>query len=86
MCETPLTHKQLSRAKEQMKGQLAFSEENKLNVMLMMGRAILDLGRVPTIEEVFLSIDEIDAGKILDVANTMFNARKLSYLVMLPEN
>jgi predicted Zn-dependent peptidase len=86
MCETPLTPMQLSRAKEQMKGQLAFSEENKLNVMLMMGRAILDIGTVPTIEEVFSKIDAIDATKILDLSNQMFTSRKLNYLVMLPEN
>ncbi len=86
LCETPLTTKQLSRAKEQMKGQLAFSEENKLNVMLMMGRAILDLGRVPTIEEVFMAIDDINPTKLLDISAKMFTDKKLSYLMMLPEN
>ncbi len=86
LCETPLTPRQLSQAKEQMKGQLAFSEENKLNVMLMMGRAILDLGNVPTIEEVFQSIDETDAPKIIDLSNKMFIDKKLNYLLMLPEN
>ncbi len=86
LCETPLTAKQLSQAKEQMKGQLAFSEENKLNVMLMMGRAILDLGRVPTIEEVFIAIDDINPAKLLDLSAKMFADKKLNYLVMLPEN
>jgi predicted Zn-dependent peptidase len=86
LSDTPLTPRQLSQAKEQIKGQLAFSEENKLNVMLMMGRTILDLGRVPSIEEVFQAIDETDAAKIMDLANKMFIEKKLNYLLMLPEN
>lgn len=85
-CEKPLTSRQLDAAKEQIKGQLAMAEENNLNLMLMMGRSVLDLGRVPTLEEIYHQIDETDSLKIRDIAQEIFDDSKLSYLIMEPEN
>jgi len=83
-CDRPLTRRQLGDAKEQMKGQLAMLEENNLNLMLMMGRSILDFDRVPTLEEVYDTIDHIDALTIQSMAKEMFDEDKLSYLIMEP--
>ncbi len=85
-CDKPLTTRQLEAAKEQLKGQLAMAEENNLSLMLMMGRSVLDVGRVPSLEEIYHQIDETDSLKLMDVAQDMFDERKLSYLVMEPEN
>ncbi len=85
-CEKPLTHRQLDAAKEQMKGQLAMAEENNLSLMLMMGRSVLDVGNVPSLEDIYQKIDETDALKLRDIAQDMFDEKKLSYLVMEPEN
>lgn len=84
-CEKPLTHRQLDSAKEQIKGQLAMAEENNLSLMLMMGRSVLDLGRVPSLEEIYHQIDETDSLKLRDIAQDIFDERKLSYLIMEPE-
>lgn len=84
-CESPLTSRQLSSAKEQLKGQLAMAEENNLSLMLMMGRSILDLGNIPTLEEIYNTIDEISAKKLQKVARDIFNEDSLSYLIMEPE-
>jgi predicted Zn-dependent peptidase len=83
-CQKQLTPKQLSEAKEQLKGQLAMAEENNLNLMMMMGRSTLDRGRVPSIEEVFTQIDEITSKKIMSIAHEMFSPDSLSYLKMIP--
>lgn len=83
-CEKPLTSKQLVAAKEQIKGQLAMSEENNLSHMMMMGRSILNRGSVPTLEEIFQTIDETSAQKLLTVAQEMFDPATLSYLKMVP--
>lgn len=83
-CEKPLTSRQLLAAKEQIKGQLAMSEENNLSQMMMMGRSILNRGAVPSLEEIFNTIDETDSRKLLSVAQEMFNPAKLSYLKMIP--
>jgi predicted Zn-dependent peptidase len=84
-CEKPLTVRQLASAKEQIKGQLAMSEENNLSIMLMMGRSILDIGKVPTLEELYTMIDETNATKMRNVAQEIFDEKTLSYLIMEPE-
>jgi predicted Zn-dependent peptidase len=83
--EKPLTTHQLTAAKEQIKGQLAMAEENNLNHMMMMGRSVLDRGRVPTLEEIFTIIQETSSQKLLSIAQEMFNPQKLSYLKMVPD-
>jgi predicted Zn-dependent peptidase len=83
-CEKALSPRQLLAAKEQIKGQLAMSEENKLSHMMMMGRSILSRGTIPSLEEIFQQIQDTDAGKLQTIAQEMFNPEKLSYLKMLP--
>jgi predicted Zn-dependent peptidase len=84
-CDTPLTGRQLDAAKEQLKGQLAMSEENNLSLMLMMGRSILDLGSIPTLDEIYHQIDETDSLQLRDIAQDIFDESKMSYLIMEPE-
>ena len=79
-----LTTTQLNEAKEQIKGQMAMSEENNLSMMMMMGRSVLDYKRVPTIEEVFANIDRLTPAKLQRVANDMFNEKELSQLIIKP--
>jgi predicted Zn-dependent peptidase len=85
VCDKPLSSRKLSSLKEQIKGQLAMSEENNLSLMLMMGRSVLDFNRVPSLEEVFEQIDEPDANKLRDIAQDIFDETKLSYLTMIPK-
>jgi len=82
--EKPLTTRQLNATKEQLKGQLAMSEENNLSHMMMMGRSILDRGRVPSLEEIFGTIQETGSQKLLSIAQEMFDPGKLSYLKIVP--
>lgn len=79
-----LSPSELASAKEQIKGQLALSEENNLGLMIMMGRAILDHDRVPPLKEVFEKIDNVSSLTLQTVANEMFDESKLSYLFMEP--
>jgi predicted Zn-dependent peptidase len=83
--DKPLTKRQLDSAKEQIKGQLAMAEENNLSLMLLMGRSVLDIGKVPTLEEIYHQIDETDSLTIHDIAQEIFDDKKLSYLIMEPE-
>jgi len=84
-CDAPLTSRQLASAKEQIKGQLAMAEENNLSLMLMIGRSVLDLGKVPTLDEIYSTIDETTSQKLKKVAVDIFDERELSYLIMEPE-
>src|SRR5688500_18659035 len=84
-CEKPLTSRQLASAKEQIKGQLAMAEENNLSLMLMMGRTVLDLDRVPALDEIYNTIDETSSLTLMRIAREIFDESTLSFLIMEPE-
>ena len=84
LCNKRLSPAELASAKEQIKGQLALSEENNLGLMIMMGRAVIDHDRVPLLSEVFDKIDDVSSLTLQQVANEMFDETKLSYLFMEP--
>ena len=76
---------QLKSLKEQLKGQLAMSDESNQNYMLMMAKSLLDLNRIDTLEEVFGQINAVDSSIILELANQTLDVNQLSSLTYLPE-
>lgn len=72
---------QLHYAKKQFLGQLAISNESKLNEMLSIGRTALFFDEVETLEEFIEQIGEIKATEILEVAHDIFNRDQFSLLV-----
>jgi predicted Zn-dependent peptidase len=76
---------QLHTAKEQLMGQLAMSEESNLNFMLMMGKSLLDIGRIDTLPEIFSQIRSTSAEQLRDLANEMLDETQWSELLYLPE-
>ncbi len=82
----PLGNLQLHMAKEQLRGQLAMSEENNNSIMLMLSKSLLDLGEVRSLERVFEQIDAITQHDLMDLANDIFEPTRLSTLTYLPEN
>lgn len=76
---------QLHMAKEQLMGQLAMSEESNLNFMLMMGKSILDLGRIDSLSAIFNDIKHITAEQLRDIAHEMFDESQMSLLTYVPE-
>ena len=81
----PLGTMQLHKAKNQIKGQMALSEENRNAVMLMMAKSQLDLNKVPDINSVFDKIDKITATDIQDLAIRYLPTEEMSALTYLPE-
>jgi predicted Zn-dependent peptidase len=75
---------QLAAAKEQFLGQVAMAEENNLNYMTMLARNLLDLDKIPPVEEIFTKVRDITALKLQELANEMFDEDKLSYLFLEP--
>ena len=82
--EEPLGVKQLASSKEQILGQIAMAEENNISFMIMMARNLLDQGHVTSLEEIFERVKGTSALKLQELANEMFDERKLSYLIMEP--
>jgi predicted Zn-dependent peptidase len=77
----PLGQIQLKTLKEQLKGQLAMSEESKQGYMLMMAKSLLDLDKVEPITKIFADIDAITNPVLADLANEMFDENELSRLI-----
>ena len=75
---------QLHRAKEQLIGQLAMAEENNINLMIMMGRSILDLHKVDLLETIIKEIRAVSASELRELANEIFFDNNLSRLIFNP--
>lgn len=82
--EKQLGVKQMNAAREQLLGQLAMADENNLSFMISMARNILDVGRVPPIEETYGRIRETTPAKLRELANDIFDESTFSYLRMEP--
>jgi predicted Zn-dependent peptidase len=74
----------LASCKEQILGQIAMAEENNISFMIMMAKNLLDQGHVTSLEEIFERVKGTSALKLQELANEMFDERKLSYLIMEP--
>ncbi len=84
--EKKLGEVQFHKAKEQLMGQLAMSEENNGSMMLMMAKSMLDMDTVPSLETVFSDIRKITRETLLELANEMLIADQMSTLVFAPDN
>ncbi|MEQ8533878.1 MAG: insulinase family protein, partial [Imperialibacter sp.] len=84
--ERKLGEVQFHKAREQLMGQLAMSEENNGSMMLMMAKSLLDMGSVPSLENVFQDIRKITREHIIELANEMLVDDDMSTLVFVPEN
>ena len=77
---------QLNQAKQQIKGQIALGHESGLNIMLALGKSLLNYGKVDLIEDIYQQIDNITSSDLLDVANEVFDTNQLSSLIYVPKN
>lgn len=84
--EKPLGVMQLHKAKEQLVGQLAMAEENNASLMLMLGKSILDMDKIDSLDEVFQKIRNVSSQELMDIANEMLSEDRLSHLTFLPKN
>lgn len=84
--EKPLGRVQLSSLKEQLCGQLAMGEESNAGLMQVLGKSLLDLDRVETLNEIFDQINSVSALEIQDIANELFQTDRMSMLQYLPES
>ncbi|KAA5548669.1 M16 family metallopeptidase [Adhaeribacter rhizoryzae] len=84
--EKPLGTVQLHTAKEQLMGQLAMAEESNIGLMMMLGKSILDLDKVESLNEIFDQIRGITARQLQEIANEILHEDNLSYLNYIPAN
>jgi predicted Zn-dependent peptidase len=71
---------QLSKAKKQILGQVAIMSENNEALMLSMGRTLLMLNRIESLDEIRIKIESITSKQILETANDILDPDSLSVL------
>jgi predicted Zn-dependent peptidase len=81
--EKSLGPQQLRMAKQQLIGQLAIAYESKLTRMISMGKSILLIDRVESLDQIGESIQAVTSHDILEVANEVLNSNRLSILTYL---
>ncbi len=82
--EKPLGSMQLTKAKRQILGQFAMSQENNGSLMLALGRSLLLFDRIDTYEMIRDKIERITAEDLQEVANDILDPATLSTLVYKP--
>lgn len=82
--DKPLGKTQLHKLKEQLIGQLAMAEENNISLMLMMGKSILNLGRIDSLDDIFRKINDTDAIELQEIAIEIFAEEHISYITYGP--
>lgn len=80
LCDDTLGSTQLHSAKQQLMGQVALSQENRPNLMLALGKSLTVYNKIDTVEEINRKIEAITASQILNVANEIFDEKKMSSL------
>jgi predicted Zn-dependent peptidase len=78
-----LSESQLAKAKRQLLGQIAISFENNENLMLSMCKSYFIFNKVDSFDEISRKINNITANQLRDVANEIFDTKKLSYLIYI---
>lgn len=79
--EKPLGNVQLSKARKQLIGQIALSQENSLALALALGKSMLHHNRIDTLEDIYAKIRTVTATELQDLANIYLNIDAMSTLV-----
>ncbi len=81
LCTKKLGPGQLTRAKNQMIGQIAISSENNENLMLSIGKSFLLYNRIDSLDELYQKVESITAEQLIEVANEILNKDRLTTLM-----
>lgn len=72
---------QIGKAKKQLVGQLAMSQENHEDLMMTLGKSFLIYGNMEGLEAVYKKINAITAEQIMAIANEVLDFDQLSILI-----
>ena len=81
LMQKPLSQQQLTKAKRQLKGQLAIACDNREQFALDFGRSYLHHGHERDLDTLFRRIDAITAEELQTVACSLFDSNNMSTLI-----
>ena len=86
MCEQPLSAIKLKKAKQKFIGQIALTEENRMSMIISAAKNVMDYDRVILLDEVIEKIQHLDSANLLNIAQDVFDPRKMLSLSFVPED
>jgi predicted Zn-dependent peptidase len=72
---------QLNKTKQQIMGQMALANENTSGMLHVIAKSYLLFDRLDTLPDLYKRVEKITASQLQDIANEMFDEKKLSRLV-----
>jgi predicted Zn-dependent peptidase len=82
LMQHPLTDRQLTAAKRQLRGQIAIACDNREQYALDMAKHFLHYGRERSIEELLQQVDDVTPQQLQDVAQQLFATERLQQLIL----
>ncbi|MFV0391183.1 MAG: M16 family metallopeptidase [Paludibacteraceae bacterium] len=80
LCDNRISDSKLKKYKQQLRGQLAISAENKENAALSLGKNYLRYGKCTTNEQIRDEIESVTSERLQKVASEIFDAKNLTVL------
>lgn len=72
---------QISKARKQLVGQLAMSQENHEDLMLTLGKSFMTYNKMDSLDVLYKKINSVTTAQIMDIANEILDFDKLSILI-----
>ena len=71
----------MSFAKQQLLGHIALSQESRVNLMIGLGKSVTISSKIESMQHTIKKINSITAESLIDIANEIFDTKKLSTLI-----
>jgi predicted Zn-dependent peptidase len=80
--ETPLTEEELTRAKDQLKGNILLGLESSNSRMANLARQEMYFRQFFTVDELIARIDAVDTAKVQTMAQRLFNPERIAVTLL----
>jgi predicted Zn-dependent peptidase len=79
--KSPISSTRLTYSRRQLLGQIAIASENSENLMLNIAKSHLLFNKVDSLKDISEKLEAVDANKLRDIANELFDPSKLNTLI-----
>ena len=86
LSEQPLSETAVKKAKQKFIGQIALTEENRTSMIISAAKNVMDYDRVILLDEVIEKIQDLTNIGLLEIAQDVFDPKKMLSLSFVPED
>ncbi|WP_312357318.1 M16 family metallopeptidase [Sphingobacterium multivorum] len=86
LTEQPLSETAVKKAKQKFIGQIALTEENRMSMIISAAKNVMDYDRVILLDEVIEKIQDLTNTGLLEIAQDVFDPKKMLSLSFVPED